>query len=147
MTGDQKFYDRAMALIGWIDEPFAGLGGNLFVKAAGQFLQMKLDDGQVDDDFRKVRDLLLRFGDLYLGLPPSAWGDSLEQRCFHSEVLCTCYLHAPPDHPRRAEYLRKGRAILDEALERFPGSYVPAKTWVMCFANVGAYLKAREVNP
>ncbi len=141
LTDDRKFYDRAMTLVGWIDEPFEGLGGNLFVKAAGRFLEMKVDNDEIDADYRKVRDLLLRFGDLYLTLPESRWNRWLEQRCFHAEVLCTAYLHAPKDHPRRDEYRERGRQILDEGLDRFPGHYVPTKTWAMCFANTGAYFR------
>ncbi len=146
LTGDRKYYDRALTLARWIDRPFEGLGGTLFVKAAGRFLQMKIDNGEVDDEFRMMRDLLLKFGDLYLTLPSSRWDRFLEQRCFHAEVFCTAFLYAPEGHPHREAYYKKGRKILDEALERFPGRYVPAKTWVMCFANTGAYLKAEKVR-
>ena len=106
LTGDPKFYDRAMTLVGWIEEPFEGLGGTLLTKAAGRFLQMKMDADQLDADYRKVQQLMMQFGDLYLSLPPSRWNGSLEQRCFHAEVLCTCYLYAPRDHGNRAEVLR-----------------------------------------
>jgi hypothetical protein len=145
LTGDRRYYDRAMTLIGWIERPFEGLGGNLFVKAAGRFLQMKRDANQLDDDYRQVQQLLARFGDLYLSLPESRWTGSLEQRCFHSEVLCTCFLYAPSDHPHRRSYYATGRKILDEGLQDFPGHYLPVKSWVMCFANTGAYLKAEQV--
>jgi hypothetical protein len=144
LTGERKFYDRAMTLVGWIQDPFEGLGGTLFVKAAGRYLQMKIDADERDADYGKVLDLLLRFGDLYLALPASRWEHSLEQRCFHAEVLCTCYLYAPPNHPRREAYYAQGRKILDDALGTFPGHYVPVKTWVMCFANTGAYFKAED---
>lgn len=144
LTRDRKYYDRAMTLVGWIKEPIEGLGGTLLAKAAGGFLSMKAEAGEFDDDYRRVQEMLLRIGDLYLELPESRWEGSLEQRCFHSEVLSTCYLHAPLDHPRRQAYYDRGRQILDEALNQFPGHYLPVKSWVMCFANTGAYLKAGQ---
>jgi hypothetical protein len=144
LTGDRKYHDRAVTLARWIEKPFAGLGGNLLVKAAGRFLDMKVDRGEIDADYRAVRDLLLAFGERYLELPATEWEGFLEQRCFHAEVLCTCCLHAPDDHPRREAFRKLGVRILDEALDRFPGRYVPVKTWVMCFANVGAYLRVRD---
>jgi hypothetical protein len=36
--------------------------------------------------------------------------------------------------------------ILDGALDRFPGRYVPVKTWVMCFANTGAYFEVEAAG-
>ena len=146
LTGDRKFYDRAMTLIGWIDQPFSGLGGTLFAKAAARFLQMKIDNNELDADYRKVRDLLMRFGDLYLTLPASRWQRYLEQRCFHAEALCLAYLYAPANHPNRVRYYTRGRQIIDEALNRFPASYVATKSWMMCFSNTGAYLLAGQVR-
>lgn len=144
LTRDRKYYDRAMTLVGWVNEPIEGLGGTLLAKAAGGFLSIKAEAGEFDDDYRRVQEMLLRIGDLYLELPESRWEGSLEQRCFHSEVLSTCYLHAPLDHPRRQAYHDRGRQILDEALNQFPGHYLLVKSWVMCFANTGAYLKASQ---
>jgi len=146
LTGDKKYYDRAMTLSGWIDKPFSGLGGTLYAKGAARFLQMKIDNGEIDDDYRKVRDLLMTFGDLYLTLPASRWTRWLEQRCFHAETLCLCYLYAPKDHPGREKYYAKGAQIIDEALNRFPGRYVATKSWMMCFSNTGAYLRAKLVK-
>jgi hypothetical protein len=146
LTGDRKYYDRAMTLTGWIDEPFSGLGGTLYAKGAARFLQMKLDNGERDADYRTVRDVMMKFGDLYLTLPASRWQRFLEQRCFHAETLCLCYLYAPKDHPNREKYYARGTQILDEALGRFPGRYVATKSWNMCFSNTGAYLKSKQVH-
>jgi hypothetical protein len=88
----------------------------------------------------------LAFGDLYLTLPddePSRW---LEQACFHAEVLFTCYIHAPADHPRRERYYDRGKAIMDATRDRWPGSYVPTKTLTMCFANTGAFFRAERIR-
>jgi hypothetical protein len=144
LSRNRKYYDRAMTLVGWIEEPFEGLGGTLLAKAAGGFLDMKAEAGELDADYRRMQELLLAIGDLYLELPESRWERSLEQRSFHSVVLATCYLHAPADHPRRQAYYERSRQILDAALDQFPDRYQPVKTWVMCFANTGAYLKAGQ---
>ena len=146
LTGNKKYYDRAMTLSGWIDKPFSGLGGTLYAKAAARFLQMKIDNGEIDDDYRKVQALLMKFGDLYLALPASGWQRYLSQRCFHAEPLCLCYLYAPKNHPKREEYYTRGTQIVDEALNRFPGRYIPTKSWNMTFSNTGAYLEAKRVK-
>jgi hypothetical protein len=143
LTGDRKYYDRAMTLTGWVDKPFEGLGGNLFAKALARFLQMKLDNGEADADFRAARDLLAKFGDLYLTLPASRWDRYLEQRTMHAEVLCLAALYTAQENPNREKYRDLGATILDEALDRFPRRFAGTKTWVMCFANTGAYLRCR----
>jgi len=38
LTGDREYYDAALAMIRYAKEPFSGLGGNLFAKACGRFL-------------------------------------------------------------------------------------------------------------
>jgi hypothetical protein len=145
MTGDREYYDAALAMVDYVKEPFSGLGGTLFAKAAGRFLDTKLANGEGDGDYRKVQEKLLWFGDLYLTLPddePARW---LEQTCLYSEVLFTCYLHAPRDHPNRERYLARGNALMDAAQGRWPGAYMPTKSLIMCFGNTGAYLKALDV--
>jgi len=142
MTGQREYYDAAMAMIRYVKEPFSGLGGTLFAKAAGRFLDMKLENGEQDADYELARDTLMRFGDLYLTLPddePSRW---LEQACFYSEVLALCYLHAPADSPNREQYFARAKAIMDATEGRWPGAYVPTKTFIMCFGSTGAYQKA-----
>jgi len=42
LTGDGRYYDAAVKMIDSVREPFEGLGANLFVKAAGRFLDMKI---------------------------------------------------------------------------------------------------------
>ena len=103
---------------------------------------MKIENDQLDDDYLLAREKLLTFGDLYLELPdekPDRW---LEQTCFYAEVLFTCYLHAPGDHPNRDAYLAKGRRLMDHAADRWPGTYTATKSLIMCFGNTGAYMKA-----
>jgi exo-rhamnogalacturonan lyase-like protein len=146
LTGDKKYYDRMMTLAGWIDKPFAGMGGTLFCKAAGLFLQMKIDNGELDDDYKKVQKLMMTFGDYFLTLSSKGYQRYLSQRCLYSERLNLCYLYAPKDHPNREKYYVRGQKILDEALDKFPGSYVATKTWVMSFSTIGGYLKAKEVH-
>ena len=144
MTGDREYYEAALAMIDYVKEPFSGLGGTLFAKAAGAFLDMKEANGEEDGDYRRALDKMLRFGDLYLTLPddePARW---LEQTCFYSEVLLTCYLHAPRDHPNRGRYFARGKALMDAAEGRWPGSYMPTKSLIMCFANTGAYQRALD---
>jgi hypothetical protein len=89
---------------------------------------------------------MLRFGDLYLALPDTIPSQSLEQTCFYAEVLFTCYLHAPADHPQRDQYFARGKTLMDAARDRWPSSYRPVKTLVMCFANTGAYFRALELR-
>jgi len=146
MTGERRYYDAAMAMIDLAKKPFSGLGGNLFAKAAGRFLDMKIERGERDEDYRKALDTLLAFGDLYLTLPddePRRW---LEQACFHAEVLFTCFIHAPEDHANRERYYARGKAIMDATRDRWPGSYCPTKTLTMCFANTGAYFRAMSLK-
>lgn len=146
MTGDQKYYDAALAMLDHVQEPFSGLGGTLFAKAAGRFLDLKLENGELDADYERARAKLLQFGDLYLTLPddePQRW---LEQACFYAEVLFTCYLHAPTEDPRREQYFARGKGIMDAVSSRWPGTYMPTKSLVMCFANTGAYLRALQVH-
>ena len=126
----------------YVAEPFAGLGGNLFAKAAGRFLDMKIENGELDEDYRRVRDKLLRFGDLYLTLPDDEAQRSLEMTCFQAEVLGTCYVHSPREHAPREQYLTRAKALMDAAQNRWPGTYCPTKTLIMCFANTGAYFRA-----
>ena len=66
----------------------------------------------------------------------------MEQTCFHAELLLTCYLHAPTDHPNREQYYAQGTALMDHAQQRWPGGYRPTKTLTMCFANTGAFFRA-----
>lgn len=146
MTGDRRYYDAALAMVEYVQEPFSGLGGTLCAKALGRFLDLKLENGELDADYERARAKLLQFGDLYLTLPddePRRW---LEQACFYAEVLFTCYLHAPADDPRREQYFARGQAIMDATSSRWPGTYMPVKSLVMCFANTGAYLKALQVH-
>ena len=109
LTQDPKYYRAALTMVDWVDEPFSGLGGNLFAKAAGRFLDMKWDNGERDADYKKVLDKLLAFGELYLTLPDSVTAQSLEQSCFHAEVLFTCYVHARKDILSGSNSSRKGR--------------------------------------
>lgn len=142
MTGEREFYDAAMTMIRYVKEPFSGLGGTLFAKAAGRFLDLKRENGEEDADYEMARETLMRFGDLYLALPddePSRW---IEQACFYSEVLALCYLHAPEDHPNRHRFLARAEAMMDATEGRWPGAYVPTKTFVMCFGSTGAYQRA-----
>jgi hypothetical protein len=143
-TGERKYYDATMTAVGWAAEPFSGLGGTLFVNGAGRFLDMKVEREEIDQDYRTVRDKMLAFGDLYLTLPPESWQRFLEQRCFHAQVLFTCYLHAPEGHPNREAYYAKGKQIMEEG--RFPGRYMPTKSLIMCFGNTGAYLLAEHLK-
>ena len=142
LTRDPKYYDAAMAMVDYVQEPFEGLGATLFAKAAGRFLDMKLENGELDDDYRTARRKLLMFGDLYLDLPDDKPNQWLEQTCFYAEVLFTCYLHAPADHPNRGRYFAKGQALMHTAEDRWPGTYMPTKSLIMCFGNTGAYMKA-----
>ena len=82
----------------------------------------------------------------YLTLPddrPKSW---LEQTCFYSELLFTCYIHAPEDHPHREQYFAKGKALMEDAQSRWPGSYRTTKTLIMCFANTGAFFRALDMQ-
>ena len=98
-------------MIDYVEEPFDGLGANLFAKAAGRFLDMKIENDELDSDYRETLDKLLRFGDLYLTVPDDLPRRYLEQACFCAELLFTCYLHAPEDHPHRERYYAKGAAL------------------------------------
>lgn len=146
MTRDRQFYDAAVQMLDFAREPFEGLGANLFVKATGRFLDMKAENGENDADATRALEALLRFGDLYLGLPDTVPNQSLEQTCFYAEILFTCYLHAPQNHPNRDRYFARGEALMERARERWPGTYRPVKTLVMCFANTGAYFRALEMR-
>jgi hypothetical protein len=146
LTGDREYYDAALAMIDYVQEPFSGLGGTLFAKAAGRFLDMKLANGEEDADYRKALSKLLPVGDLYLTLPADKPAEWLELTCFDAEVLFTCYLHAPRDHPNRERYYARGKALMDAVQERWPGAYMPTKSLIMCFGNTGAYMKALEVH-
>jgi len=142
LTKDRKYYDAAVKMINYVQEPFEGLGANLFVKAAGRFLDMKIENGQLDADYREALGKLLQFGDLYLTLPDDPPRRYLEQTCFYAELLFTCYLHAPQDHPHRERYYARGKVLMDHAQQRWPGTYRPTKTLTMCFANTGAFFRA-----
>jgi hypothetical protein len=146
LTRDPKYYAAAVKMIEYVQEPFEGLAATLFVKAAGRFLDMKIENAQFDADYQKTLDKMLLFGDLYLTLPDDKPQRYLEQTCFYAEVLFTCYIHAPPDHPRRERYFARGEAIMDQAQRRWPGTYRPTKTLIMCFANTGAYFRALDVR-
>lgn len=146
LTKDQKFYDAALQMIDLAQKPFEGLGANLFVKAVGRFLDMKEENGQRDADYEQALNTLLRFGDLYLTLLDRMTDDSVEQTCFSAEILFTCYLHAPPEHPSRERYFSRGQRVMDRAQKRWPGTYRPVKTLVMCFGNTGAYFRALELK-
>ena len=146
MTGDRKYYDAAMSMVDLAQRPFSGLGATLFVKAAGRFLDLKTERGEFDSDYRKVRDTMLRFGYFYLNLSSDRPNRSLEQTCFYVEVLSTCYLHSPLEHPNRAEYYDRAKSLMDRAQTRWPGTYTSTKTLIMCFANTGAFFKAKHVH-
>lgn len=146
MTGDRKYYDAAMSMVDLAQHPFAGLGATLFAKAAGRFLDLKTERDEFDSDYRKVRDTMLRFGDLYLNLSSDRPNRSLEQTCFYVEVLSTCYLHSPEEHPNRAKYYDRAKSLMDRAQNRWPGTYTSTKTLIMCFANTGAFFKAKHVH-
>ena len=103
---------------------------------------MKIDSGELDTDYQKALDKLLRLGDLYLTLPDDQPRRYVEQACFHAELLFSCYLHAPKDHPHRERYYARGTALMDYAQQRWPGAYRPTKTLTMCFANTVAYFRA-----
>ena len=146
LTKDPKYYDAAVKMIDYVREPFEGLGATLFVKAAGRFLDMKIENEEIDDDYRLAQQKMLLLGDFYLTLPedkPTRW---LEQACFYTEVLMTCYIHAPQDHPNRQRYFNKGQAIMDHAGGQWPATYRPTKTLIMCFANTGAYFRALQMR-
>jgi len=144
MTKDPRYYRAAVKMIDHVQEPFEGLGATLFVKAAGRFLDMKIENGQRDADYRKALEKMLLLGDFYLTLPEEKPSRFIEQSCFYAEVLFTCYLHAPANHPNRERYFAKGRQIMDQAAQRWPGTYRPTKTLIMCFANTGAYFRALQ---
>lgn len=146
MTGDRNYYEAAMKMVDLAREPFEGLGANLFVKAAARFLDMKTERDELDADYEKAREIMLAFGDLYLGLPDDQPRRYLEQTCFYAEVLFTCYLHAPRNHPNRLSYYTKGKALMDHAQSRWPGTYTSTKTLIMCFGNTGAFFKALRVH-
>jgi hypothetical protein len=146
LTNDRKYCDAAIKMIDHVQEPFEGLGATLFVKAAGRFLDMKIENDEIDADYQKALGKMLMFGDLYLTLPddnPWRW---LEQACFYSELLFTCYIHAPEDHSNREEYFARGKALMEGARERWPGSYRSTKTLIMCFGNTGAFFRALEMH-
>jgi hypothetical protein len=146
LTQDRKYYDAAMKMVDYVQEPFEGLGATLFVKAAGRFLDLKIENDELDADYQKALEKMLTFGDLYLTLPDDQPRQWLEQTCFYAEVLFTCYLHAPPDHPRREQYFARGQALMEQAQDRWPGRYCPTKTLIMCFGNTGAFFRALEVR-
>lgn len=146
LTKERKYYDAAVKMVDFVQEPFEGLGATLFVKAAGRFLDMKIENDEIDADYQKALDKMLIFGDFYLELPddkPNRW---LEQTCFYAEVLFTCYIHAPADHPNRERYFAKGQSLMDHAQTRWPGTYRATKTLIMCFANTGAFFRALDMR-
>jgi len=146
LTKVQKYYDAAIRMVDYVQEPFEGLGATLFVKAAGRFLDMKAENDEIDADYQKALDKMLMFGDFYLALSddiPKRW---LEQTCFYSEVLFICYLHAPKHHPNRGQYFTKGKTLMEQAQKRWPGAYRPTKTLIMCFGNTGAFFQARQMQ-
>jgi hypothetical protein len=142
LTADRKYYEAALRMFDQVHQPFEGLGATLFVKAAGRFLDMKAEDGEIDADYQKALGKMLIFGDLYLSLPDEKPGRWLEQTCFYAEVLFTCYIHAPRDWPKREAYFGKGKRLMDRAQGLWSGGYRPTKTLVMCFANTGAFFRA-----
>ena len=146
LTKDRKFYDAAVQMLDIPRRPFEGLGATLFVKAAGRFLDMKAENDERDADSERALTAMLRFGDHYLAVSDNVPNESLEQTCFYAEILFTCYLHAPPEDPRRARYFARGKSLMDRAHDRWPGAYRPVKTLVMCFANTGAYFRALELK-
>lgn len=146
MTKNRDYYDAAVRMIDRVREPFEGLGATLFVKAAGRFLDLKSENEDTDADSAAALSKMLWFGDHYLKLPDAKPRQSLEQTCFYAEVLFTCYLHASPEHPRRDLYFSRGKALMDRARDRWPGTYRPTKTLVMCFGNTGAYFRALELR-
>ena len=107
---------------------------------------MKIERDELDGDYEKAREIMLAFGDLYLTLPDDRPGRWLEQTCFHAEVLFTCYLHAPKDHPNRLGYYARGKSLMDRAQSRWPGTYTSTKSLIMCFGNTGAFFKALRVH-
>ncbi len=146
LTKNRKYYDAAIKMIDYIQKPFEGLGATLFVKAAGRFLDMKVENDEIDADYHKALGKMLMFGDLYLTLPdgkPNRW---LEQTCFYSELLFTCYIHASDDHPNRGQYFASGEALMEHAQSRWSGSYRSTKTLIMCFGNTGAFFRALEIR-
>ncbi len=146
LTRDPKYYRAAVRMLNLAQKPFEGLGATLFVKAGGRFLDLKLENDEMDADYHQALVRLLAFGDHYLSLPDDKPKSSLEQTCFYSELLFTCYLHAPPEHPNREAYFAKGMALMEHARDRWPGTYQPVKTLVMCFGNTGAFFKALDTR-
>lgn len=146
LTANRKYYEAATEMLSLVEEPFEGLGATLFVKAAGRFLDLKAEREEFDADHRKARDTMLKFGDLYLTLSDAKPKRYLEQTCFYAEVLFTCYLYAPRDHPNRERYYTKGKALMDGARHRWSATYCPTKSFIMCFGNTGAFLKAEQVR-
>jgi hypothetical protein len=69
LTNDRKYCDAAIKMIDHVQEPFEGLGATLFVKAAGRFLDMKIENDEIDVDYQKALGKMLMFSDLYLTLP------------------------------------------------------------------------------
>ena len=146
LTNDRKYYDAAVKMIDYVQQPFEGLGATLFVKAAGRFLDVKIENDEIDADCQKALAKMLLFGDFYLELTddkPNRW---LEQACFYSELLFTCYIHAPDDHPNRERYFAQGKSLMDQSQSRWPGTYRATKTLIMCFANTGAYFRALDID-
>ncbi|MGD8239053.1 MAG: hypothetical protein PVH68_10905 [Armatimonadota bacterium] len=146
LTGDSKYYDAATTMLDQVQEPFEGNAATLFVKGAGRFLDMKIDSGEIDADYEKALEKMLLLGDFYLTLPgdrPRQW---LEQTCYYAQLLSTCYLYAPEDHPNRERYFARAKAIMDQAQPRWPATYKTTKGLIMCFANTGAFFRALEVR-
>ncbi len=146
LTGDDEYYEAAMTMIDQVQEPFEGLGATLFVKAAGRFLDMKIENDEIDADYQKALDKMLIFGDLYLTLPDDKPNRFLEQTGFYSEVLFTCYIHAPESHPNRDKYFARGEGLMENAQDRWSGSYRSTKTLIMTFGNTGAFFRALEMQ-
>jgi hypothetical protein len=146
LTRDPKYYEAAVEMLRYVDRPFEGLGATLFAKAAGRFLDMKIENEDRDEDYQLAVDKLLLFGDLYLEIADDKPRRYVEQTCFYTEVLATCYLHAPLDHPHRERYFGRAHQWMESAQSRWPGRYQPTKTLTMCFANTGAYFRSLELR-
>jgi hypothetical protein len=150
LTGRRKFYDGAMKVVGWADPPqegfYRGLYATLFCKAGADFLNMKREAGELDDDYRAVLGKMLMYGDHYLKVARKDYGRYVGRHCGVVELLATCYLYAPANHPNREAYFRKARQVWNEAADKWPGRYMSCKNWVICFSNTGAFMKAEQVH-
>ena len=146
LTGERKFYDTAMKVIGWAkDRPptrYKGLADSLFCTAASRFLDMKREHDEVDDDYRTAQESIVAYGDYYLKITKRDYDRWLTGYTKAAQLLATCYLFAPEDHPAREDYWLKAKQIMDQAKGRWPRRYFTTKQWVMCFSHTGAFLNA-----